>query len=85
MFRHIQILIGILLLFTGGLLQAPSIMPLYYALYSESNEEKSSAPSTYTVGERIKVLYGKGKFLKSYVAKVSSIYTLYNDSAYDMA
>ena len=38
-----------------------------------SSEEKYSAPSTYTVGEKIKVWYGRGKFLKSYVAKVSGL------------
>ena len=43
---------------------------------SESSEEKSLAPSTYTVGEKIKVWYSKGKFLKSYVAKVSCIIML---------
>ena len=59
------------------LLQAPCVV-----LYSESNEEKSSAPSAYTVGEKIKVWYGKGKFLKCYVAKVSATHT---DNAHDIA
>ena len=36
-----------------------------------TEDEKPSAPCTYAVGEMIKVWYGKGKFLKQYIAKVS--------------
>ncbi|XP_065882490.1 AT-rich interactive domain-containing protein 4B-like isoform X2 [Dysidea avara] len=35
-----------------------------------TEDEKPSAPCTYAVGEMIKVWYGKGKFLKQYIAKI---------------
>ena len=46
--------------------------PRYCSVVS-TEDEKPSAPCTYAVGEMIKVWYGKGKFLKQYIAKVNCI------------